>query len=206
MERGRDRTAINEALSARLVEAPMPFDSLTGSAADNVWRRVSLAGRFRYDLEQVQAGRTNAGSPGVHLLTPLEREGNDTLVIVSRGWVYSSDAATADLARWREAEQVELTGYALPLTTEGRAAPDDPKLPLRSANIPALEARLGVPVSPLQVVMTSDSAARVDSVPRRLMLPVVDPGPHRSYMLQWFAFALIAVVGGVVLFRSSRSA
>jgi cytochrome oxidase assembly protein ShyY1 len=32
-------------------------------------------------------------------------------------------------------------------------------------------------------------------------LPMVDAGPHFSYMLQWFAFATIALVGGVILTR-----
>ena len=135
LERGRERAEINEGLSARLTEAPMPFDALPADTLAQRWRRVTLAGRFRYDLEQVQAARTNGGSPGVHLLTPLQREGNDTLVIVSRGWVYSADAASANLARWRESEQVELSGYALPWPPEGTPAPPD-RPPPRSAPTP----------------------------------------------------------------------
>ena len=211
LERGRERAEINEGLSTRLTEAPMPFDALPADTLAQRWRRVTLAGRFRYDLEQVQAARTNGGSPGVHLLTPLQREGNDTLVIVSRGWVYSADAASANLARWRESEQVELSGYALPLPPEGIPAPPDRPppdrpLPLRSVNRAALESRLGTPVSPVHVVMTSESVARADSVPRRLESPVIDAGPHLSYALQWFAFATIAVIGGVSLFRATRPA
>lgn len=64
-----------------------------------------------------------------------------------------------------------------------------------------MEARTGRPFARVQLVMTSDSAARADSVPRRLPPPTVDAGPHRSYAAQWFAFAIIAVVGGVLLFR-----
>ena len=51
------------------------------------------------------------------------------------------------------------------------------------------------------VVMTSDSAYRADSVPHRLGPPVLVAGNHKSYAIQWFAFAFIAVVGGVLLFR-----
>ena len=68
-----------------------------------------------------------------------------------------------------------------------------------------MEGRIGKPIHAVQLVMTSDSVARADSVPRRLPPPVVDMGPHRSYATQWFAFAIIAVVGGVVLFRRTRS-
>lgn len=68
----------------------------------------------------------------------------------------------------------------------------------------AAEARFGKPVAPVQLVMTSDSAARADSVPRRLPPPTLDQGPHRSYAAQWFAFAIIALVGGVILFRRTE--
>lgn len=206
LRRHDERAALNTPLAARLVEDPVPFVEIPADTAGQRWRRVTLSGRFRYDLEQVQASRTNAGSPGVHLLTPLERAGTDTLVVVTRGWVYSPDAATADLSRWREGDEVTLTGYVLPLATDGPEAPvgDSASVPpLRAVHRAALESRLAAPVAPVLVVMTSDSAARADSVPRRLAIPAVDPGPHRSYAIQWFAFALIAVVGGIALYRRS---
>ena len=47
-------------------------------------------------------GRTRSGSPGVHILTPLRIPESDTALLVNRGWVYSPDARTVDLTRWRE--------------------------------------------------------------------------------------------------------
>jgi surfeit locus 1 family protein len=226
LERGRERAAINEGLAARLTAPPIPFAELPRDTASQRWQRVTLTGRYRYDLEQVQAGRTNAGSPGVHLITPFElmdtaadsaptvdqplasHAGRDTLVIVTRGWVYSANASGVDLGRWREheGEVVSIAGYVLPLVasadTGASRAGAALAPPLRALDRTTLEARLGVPVAPVQVVMTSDSVARADSIPRRLAMPAIDPGPHRSYALQWFGFALIAVIGGVVLFRS----
>lgn len=199
LQRHDERAAVNAALLSRLAMAPVAFDSLRGDTADTRWRRVELSGRLRYDLEQVQAGRTSEGSPGVHLLTPLERAGNDTLVVVTRGWVYSANASGVDLGRWREGDSVRLDGYTLPLEPAG-VAPDSGR-PFRALSVGGLSARLGRPVAALRVVMTSDSAARIDSVPRRLPPPSIDAGPHRSYALQWFAFAIIAIAGGVLLFR-----
>jgi surfeit locus 1 family protein len=200
--RHAERAAFNAALEERLRAPAIAFDSLP-AGAEAAWRQVSLHGRFRYDLEQVLGGRTNAGSPGVHLLTPLERVGNDTLVIVTRGWVYSPDAGAVDLGRWHEGDSVTISGYVtvLPDTAELAAVAGRP---LRALGRLELSSRTGAPVAPLQVVMTSDSVARADSVPRRLALPVVDAGPHFSYMMQWFAFAAIAVIGGLALFVRSR--
>lgn len=199
--RHQERAGYNAAVATRLAEAPAPFATLPGDTAAVRGRRITLTGHFRYDLEQVQAGRVNEGSPGVHLITPLERDGNDTLVVVLRGWVYSADAAGVDLARWREAESVTIAGYAIPLPAEGPPPPTDATRPLRVLSRSALTARLGRPVAIAQVVMTSDSSARADSVPRRLSMPVLSAGAHKSYSIQWFAFAFIAAVGGVLLFR-----
>ncbi|MCE9602946.1 MAG: SURF1 family protein [Gemmatimonadetes bacterium] len=201
VSRHKERAAYNAAVAARLAEAPAPFASLPGDSGAVRGRRVTLTGRFRYDLEQVLAARSNGGAPGVHLLTPLEREGSDTLVIVTRGWVFSPDAAGVDRALWREADTVTLSGYASPLLPEGPPPPADPLRPLRSLSQAALAARLGRPVAAAQIVMTSDSAGPAGSVPRRLGVPELSGGPHRSYAIQWFSFALIAVVGGVLLFR-----
>ena len=201
LARHQEVAALNQGLLDRMGAAPQPLGTLASDTTGARWQAVRVSGRFRYDLEQVQASRANKGSPGVHLITPLELPGTDTLVVVTRGWVYSADAASADLGRWRERDSVTLAGYLVPLIADGLPAPADRALPLRSLNRRALEARLGRPVAPVQIVMTSDSVARIDSVPRRLEPPILDAGPHRSYAAQWFAFAIIAVVGGVVLFR-----
>lgn len=203
LSRHRERAALNADLAAQLDRPPRPFDLVLADSANGSWARVSLSGRFRYDLEQIQAGRSSEGSPGVHLLTPLERPGTDTLVLVTRGWVYSPDAASAELPRWREGDSVAITGYLLRLPEDGPPAPADSSKPLRVLTRQAVAARFGAPVAPFYVVMTSDSLARADSVPRRLPLPTIDGGPHRSYAIQWFSFALIAIVGGVLLYRRS---
>jgi surfeit locus 1 family protein len=135
------------------------------------------------------------------------REGSDTVVAVLRGWVYSADASTVDRAPWQEGDTtLTLTGYLIPLADSGATPPGDPARALRAVHRAALESRIGAPVLPLQLVMTSDSAARAEGVPKRLPLPTIDAGPHRSYAAQWFSFAAIAIAGGLLLFRRNRAA
>lgn len=206
LARHRERAAWNAAVAARLAAVPAPFHTLaTGDSTAVRGRRALVEGRFRYEREQVLAGRVNDGSPGIHLLTPLALEGTDTLLVVVRGWVYSPDAAGVELARWREGERVTIAGHLLPLPSDGPPPPSASR-PLRTMHVAALQARFGAPVFPVQLVMTSDSAPRADSVPRRLRPPALDAGPHWSYMLQWFGFAGVAVVGGALLFRRQRRA
>lgn len=206
LARHGERAALNHGLAERLAATPEPLGSLASDTAGARWKRVTVSGFFRYDLEQIHASRPSNGSPGVHLLTPLERPGYDTLLLVTRGWVYAADAASADLPRWREGDFATLSGYLVPLAEDGPPPPAERPNLIRSLNRKAIEARIGRPVAPVQVVMTSDSAARADSVPRRLPPPTLDAGPHRSYAAQWFSFAVIAIVGGVILFRRTGAA
>lgn len=208
LSRHRERADFNAVLAARLAQPPAPLDTI--SLADSAGvrgRRVTVSGVFRYDLEQVVAGRVSEGSPGVHLLTPLERPGADTLLVVLRGWVYSPDAKSVVTAAWRERDSVTVSGYLIPIPDDGVASTgaERPGDPLRRVSLRALRARIAAPIHAAQLVMTSDSLRRADSVPRRLPPPTIDPGPHWSYMWQWFGFAAVAVIGGVALFRRGRS-
>jgi cytochrome oxidase assembly protein ShyY1 len=36
------------------------------------------------------------------------------------------------------------------------------------------------------------------------MIPALDEGPHRSYALQWFSFAVIALVGAALMVARER--
>ena len=205
LRRHRERAAFNAVLVDRLAQPPVPLRNVPTSDTGSVrGRRVTVTGRFRYDVEQVAAGRVSEGSPGVHLLTPLEQAASDTLVVVVRGWVYSPDAAAVELPRWRESDSARVSGYLIPIP-EDSSLVDDPRRPLRRVTLQALRSRIGAPILSAQLVMTSDSLRRADSVPRRLPPPTIDPGPHWSYMWQWFAFALVAVVGGIGLFRRTRA-
>jgi surfeit locus 1 family protein len=54
-------------------------------------------------------------------------------------------------------------------------------------------------VAPVYIRQAPDSA--LPRFPRRLEPPAIDDGPHLSYAIQWFAFAAMAMVFGVVLLK-----
>ena len=45
------------------------------------------------------------------------------------------------------------------------------------------------------VIVLDGSTAANGNIPPRVPPPPLDEGPHRSYAIQWFSFAIIAVVG-----------
>jgi surfeit locus 1 family protein len=200
-----ERRAFNAHLEQRLAAAPLPVTELPADSAAGHFRRVTATGVFDFGAQVVLTSRSRSGSPGVHLLTPL-RLASGASVMVNRGWVYSDDAKSVDLAKWREHEGdvVTVTGYAE--TWWGRDTSRVPDAPaaVRSLDSAGVARRAGRALLPYYIVQTSDSA-NSPTRPVRLGEPALDEGSHRSYAIQWFTFALIAAIGGSLLVRQAMA-
>ena len=172
---------------------------------------MRLRGRLDYDNEIVHTLRGRSGSPGVNILTPLLRAGNDTAILVNRGWVYAPDGMTVDIRPWREADTVSATGFVETFPTAGVFAPPNPARPraFRRLDRAAIAELMPYPIANYYVVL-SDSigpgapalgVAPASNVPPRVLPAALDEGRHWSYAMQWFSFATIAIVGLVILLR-----
>ena len=164
--------------------------------------RVLIEGRPDYRYEIALTGRTRNGSPGVNIVTPVRLAGTDTAVLVNRGWVYSPDASQVDFARWREADSMSFSGYVDTLAAGARDS--SAGLRMRALNQRQIAAELPYPLAPYFVVALPESETPSQVTPVRLPLPALDEGPHKSYAIQWFSFALIAVGGTVAYLLTSR--
>jgi surfeit locus 1 family protein len=204
LSRLKEKRAFNAVLAERLASPPAEVTTLQGDTAHGHYRRVVAAGTLLYDREVVYAGRSHEGSPGVDFLTPMKIAGHDTVVMINRGWAYSADAGSIDNSRWKEKDSASVSGYAETFagTERGTTAPGQRRV--HALDRAVVQALVGLPVAPYIVVQTSDNAAHADSVPVRLSMPALDEGPHQSYAIQWFSFAVVSVVGGVALSRRSR--
>lgn len=205
----RERRAINAIAREARELPPVSLDATlaagggTGGALDN--RRVSLNGRYDHAAEVVLRGQTEEGVPGVRLVSPLRPLSGDTAILVQRGFVPSPDARTVALAPLEEPGVVWVKGIAFGLDTAQRGQPleEGGQLTWRRVDLPALRQRLPYPVASYLILQEPDST--LGAVPRRDEPPLLDDGPHLNYAIQWFAFALIAlVVGGIVGFKRPR--
>jgi surfeit locus 1 family protein len=206
LSRLRERRARNAATAARLAAAPAPIAALPPDSGAIHYRRVRVAGRPDYAHEVVLANRSREGSPGVNLLTPVRVAGRDTAVLVNRGWVYSPDAAQVELAPWREGDSIDVTGYVeLPSRRSGAARLGTSGGAYRWLDPAELSRQVGYAVTPYYVVALAAPGERpAPDRPVRLSPPELDEGPHKSYAIQWFSFAAIALVGAVAYVRSER--
>jgi len=204
LSRLSQRRARNSQVSGRLAE---PVAEVTQLAPDSTsrLRRAHAVGTPDFEHELVLAARSYEGSPGVHLLTPVRITGRDTAFLVNRGWVYAPDGVRVDLAKWRE-QGTSFTGYVelLPTMRDRRAggAPPDSSRILRRLDYAAVARALPYPVSRLYLVATvPDSSMPASNRVARLPPPALDEGPYLGYAIQWFSFAIIAVVGGAAVAR-----
>jgi surfeit locus 1 family protein len=76
-------------LEDRLIREPLPLPPLIDPSAvkDFDYRRVYATGHFRHDQEMLIGPRIRDGNDGYLVVTPLEREGNATTILVNRGWI-----------------------------------------------------------------------------------------------------------------------
>jgi len=56
------------------------------------------------------------------------------------------------------------------------------------------------------VLRRTEDPSTLPPAMRPIPLPELTDGPHKSYALQWFSFAGIALIGGVALFVRRSSA
>jgi surfeit locus 1 family protein len=197
-----ERRARNALVASRLRGPDADITTLTGDSATIRFRHARIVGTPDYDHELIYAARSYRGSPGVNILTPVHVAGRDTAVIVDRGWIYAPDGETVDLAKWRERDTV-FTGYVEEFpSVAGAMSAEHPRVITR-LGFAAVKGALPFPVLPVYVVMLGDSVVAPDRL-ARLTPPPLDEGPHLNYAIQWFAFAVIALVGAGVVIRQRR--
>jgi len=208
LERLSERRASNDMIRQRFAETPVMAGSLAGASNSFRFRRVRIDGRWDFGREIVLSVKTRDGSPGVHIVTPLRPDGGGPAVLVNRGWVYSPDAMTVDQARWHEPAEASVIGYVedLASTSDGASATrDTASRTWRLLYADRVANAFPEGVAPYYVVALPEATQRANA-PVRLPAPVLSDGSHRGYAVQWFSFAVIAVVGVALLIRTDTRA
>ena len=203
LDRLDERKQRNALYSERLTLPPI--DLATGDLPDSLhFRRAFVTGMFDYSKQVVVVARTLGGAPGVRIVTPLVLP-DGRAVLVERGWTYSPDGRRVDLDRLAEADSTAVAGILLaehPARIQTVAAGSDWPIYVRSPVPRVLQSRFPYVLSDFVFRRTTPSAGAPDGL-RVVPLPAFDEGPHLSYAIQWFSFAVIAIVGTAALAYSS---
>jgi surfeit locus 1 family protein len=162
------------------------------------FQRVRVAGKLDPTRQFLLDNRTHGGRPGYEVLTPLERA-NGELILVNRGWIpFSGFREKLPDISFPAGPEVELTGRVDELPVEGLASGRAP--PVASAPWPKvttyphpgeLSAMLGHPVEPRILLL---DAQEPNGYLREWQPPGMTADRHWAYGVQWYGFAVLALV------------
>ena len=164
-------------------------------AAALVHKRVAARGVFIADRTMLLANRLRRGRPGYEVVTPLRFSQSQWHVLVNRGWLAAIQGAPPEV-RTPGGEQ-RIVGIALArLPRALEAGPPGAGDVRQNVDLAAFAAETGLELAP---VVIEQHSAMDDGLARDW--PRVDLGIERneSYALQWYSFAALALVLGVIM-------
>lgn len=170
-----------------VVPDPAAFD------IDDRWQVVSLRGEYLVDDEVVVRNRPNLGSSGFEVVTPFMLE-NGSIFMIDRGWIAQASNGRPGAYDAPPSGKVEVTA---------RLKPGEGRIPGRTSSgnefatidLDELADRVGGGSYTSAYGIEIQSPEDAVSPPIALPKPERDEGPHLSYALQWFVFAIMGFVG-----------
>lgn len=225
-QRWVDRSAKSDALAVQAAGTPVPLREVLTRAGvtaatapsavpDSVeFHRVSVTGTYDPAGEVLVRNRSQGGAPGAWVLTPLV-QADGTAVAVVRGWVPLDIDPPAPPFPGSEppAGTVTVTGLVQLSQQQGTFGGTDPSTgtlrTLARVDVKRLDQQVEAPFEPVYVVLDSQTPpqpASTRGMPEAITLELPTPETNFSYMIQWWIFATIAVVGyPLVLRRVARN-
>ena len=171
-------------------------DALPDAASfdvDQRWQVVALSGEYLAAEEVVVRNRPFEGSSGFEVVTPFRLD-DGTVFMVNRGWI-------AQNSEGRPSEYADApTGH---VTVEARLKAGEGRIAGRTStgdefatiDLEELADRVGEPSYTGAYGVLVQNREDAAEPPLAAARPVRDEGPHLSYALQWFVFALLGFVG-----------
>ena len=163
------------------------------------WRRVQLSGSYMTGKIVTVINRSQNGAAGYDVLVPFRTTNNETF-FVNKGFMQLSMPLPA-----LRTTPLTVLGYIRDTQSRGTlGAIDSTDAAVREFqrfDIPLISERLGVDTPPLFIQLRNELPAPTEQWPAPVSLPELNEGTHLSYAVQWFFFALTALVAWVVVVR-----
>jgi cytochrome oxidase assembly protein ShyY1 len=198
--RGQAVAAIN-VLEANWDRVPQELVSAEGlSPTSDQWAPVLVRGEYAPEDQMLVRTRPRGGQVGFEVLVPLRSDTGFT-VVVNRGWIPTGESSDfPDVVPEAPTGEVSVVARIKPgePTLRGRGAPEG-QLP--SIDLGAMENAVGYDLETGFFLLLDSETPQSAVVPLPSLRPVLDEGPHLSYTLQWFVFALLALIAFVALLR-----
>ena len=134
------------------------------------------------------------GSSGFEVITPFRLD-DGTVFMVDRGWIaQDSDGRPSEVAAAARPATSRSTAR-LKAGEERIAGRTSTGVEFATIDLDELAERVGEPTYTGAYGVLVQTGADADEPPLAAARPMRDEGPHLSYALQWFVFALLGFIG-----------
>jgi len=213
LARRQERIAKNEEIQIRLSMPPSDLTDDVQSVQDYEYRKVEIEGIYLNEHSVVLRNRSHNEQTGVHLVTPLQIEGDEAAILIDRGWISNEAYVSQGIDQFEVDGSVVIQGVmrlsqeepGLSFLADPTSAPDaPPRIEWRVLNIERIQSQITTALYPFFIELSEHENISPE-------MPIPDPeidlgqGPHLSYAIQWFGFSVIALVGGALWVRRHQS-
>jgi surfeit locus 1 family protein len=158
------------------------------------YRAVTATGEYLGDKQLLIDNKVMAGRAGFHVVTPLALK-DGRVLLVDRGWIGQQASRSVLPKAPPPAGEVTVKGrVSIPSAAYLELKPDVTSGPVRQNLDPArFAAETGLDVLPA-IVEATEAPVPDDGLVRAWPAPDFGIDTHRIYMMQWYAFGLVAAL------------
>lgn len=205
LDRLEQRRAFNGRVQEQINQPPLTLsgDALQQDLYNMEYRQVVVRGKYDHTQEIALSNQYWENQWGVHLITPLLISDEQQAILVDRGWIPGAEYQTQDWSKYREPGEVVVRGILRRPHSKaelgGRTDPtpipgDTLRKTWNFVNIEQLARQISYPLLPAYIQQAPDPTW--NGLPYRSQPELeLSEGPHMSYALQWFTFAILLIVG-----------
>ncbi|MGH3657261.1 MAG: SURF1 family cytochrome oxidase biogenesis protein [Micromonosporaceae bacterium] len=209
LSRYHERTDINERIAAAGKARPRPVADVLAISktppANAAWARVTATGEYDTGHEILVRSRTVSGRVGFEVVTPLVLD-DGTAVLVDRGWIPPGEGGAAALPDVPPAPRGEVTVVGrvhLPESGGDKAVSRSGQLQSRRIDPARLASAVDHQLFGGYLLLQRQTPPASGFVP--VPIRYENSGQNLSYMVQWWLFSVIALVGpGYLIRREAR--
>jgi len=192
--RAAEKQVLAAQAEAAAGQAAIVLAGSENEAAELLYRKVRATGEYDAAHQVLIDNRVHAGRPGFHVVAPLRLAQGGRYVLVDRGWVAQSARRTELPAAPPPPGTVTVSGRASLPPRYFELTRTSPAGALwQNLDIARIAAATGLDLLPI-VIEQDEAGAPRDGLVRDWPPPDFGIERHRSYMLQWYSFAALAIV------------
>ncbi len=187
----------NETISKHFDAAPVPLEQALspGQEVDRSteWTRVTAVGTYAVDHQVTVKFTTRDGAPGVDVVTPLVLS-DGSAVLVDRGWFATGNNVSKPDVPPPPAGEVSIMGWLRQNSGANSGAVTPAEGQVRAVSSEGMADSVPFELANGYLNLQEETPPPATALAAEPQ-PELGQGPHFFYALQWWFFALLAIVG-----------